>query len=277
MNRLALVIGTATLLTVLGYGVYQGYSNYRSTKEQVKSLSQEVKQTSELVQKESAEAEAAKQKAEEAAKSAAEQTDARQKAEALSKQSDEQRQQAETARDQALTAAQSASAQTKKAQEEVEKMRQEREQELNNMQEALSKLVETHRTPTGMVMILPDSTFRFGFDSAELTQKNRELLSRIAGILLVSKGYGLAVYGYTDDVGTAEYNQTLSERRAKAVDEYLVKAGVPAGIVNMKGYGKTSPIVNGNTPDARAKNRRVEIAVTDSRIKFGEETGSPAK
>ena len=72
------------------------------------------------------------------------------------------------------------------------------------MQEALSKLVETHLTPNGMVMILPDSTFRFAFDSAELTQKTRELLSRIARILLVSKGYGLAVYGYTDDVGTTD-------------------------------------------------------------------------
>ncbi len=277
MNRLAIVIGTAALLTLLGYGVYQGYSSYRAKEEQVKSLSQEVKQTSELAQKESAEADAAKQKAEQAAKNAASEAEGRQRAEALSKLSDEQRQQAETARDQALTAAQSASEQTKKAQEEVEKMRQEREQELNNMQEALSKLVETHRTPNGMVMILPDSTFRFGFDSADLTQKNRELLSRIAGILLVSKGYGLAVYGYTDDVGTPEYNQTLSERRAKAVDDYLVKSGVPAGIVNIKGYGKTSPIVKGNTPEARAKNRRVEIAVTDSRIKFGEDAGSPAK
>ncbi len=277
MNRLGLVIGTAAVLTLVGYGVYQGYSSYRATQEQVKSLSRQVKQTSELAQKETAEAEAAKQKADEAAKSAAAEADARQHAETLSKQSDEQRQQAEAARDQALTAAQSASEQSKKAQEEVEKMRAEREQELNNMQEALSKLVETHRTPDGMVMILPDSTFRFGFDSAELTQKNRELLSRIAGILLVSKGYGLAVFGYTDDVGTPEYNQSLSERRAKAVDDYLVKAGVPAGIVSTKGFGKTSPMMKGNTQEARGKNRRVEIAVTESQIKFGDDASTTAK
>ncbi len=271
MNRLALVIGISTVLLVIGYGGYQAYSSYQASQAQVKSLSQKVTQTTELAQRESAEATAARQKADEAAKAAAAEADARQHAEVLSKMSDEQRQQAEAARDQALTAAQSATEQSKKAQDEVEKMRQEREQELNNMQEALSKLVETRRTPNGMVMILPDSTFRFAFDSAELTQKNRELLSRIAGILLVSKGYGLAVYGYTDDVGTPEYNQTLSERRAKAVDEYLVKSGVPAGIVTMKGYGKTSPIMQANTQEARAKNRRVEIAVTDSSIKFGDE------
>jgi outer membrane protein OmpA-like peptidoglycan-associated protein len=271
VNRLGVVIGSAAILTLIGYGVYQGYANYRSTKDQVKALSQEVKQTSELAQKESAAASEAKEKAEEAAKNAASASDARQRAEALSKQSDEQRQQAETMRDQALTAAQKSAEQTKQAQDEVTKMRQEREQELNNMQEALSKLVETHRTADGMVMVLPDSSFRFAFDNAELTQKNRELLSRIAGILLVSKGYGLAVYGYTDDVGTAEYNQMLSERRAKAVDQYLVQAGVPAGIVSMKGYGKTSPIVKSNTQEARAKNRRVEIAVTYSRIKYAED------
>lgn len=272
MNRPVLVIASAALITLLGLGVYKSYTYYRSTREEVKSLSQEVKQTSELAKRESAAATDAKQKAEEAAKSAAVAAEARQHAEALSKHSDEQRQQAETARDQALTAAQSSAQQAKQAQTEVEKMRQEREQELNNMQEALSKLVETHRTATGMVLILPDSTFRFAFNSADLTQKNRELLSRIAGILLVSKGYGLSVYGYTDDVGTAEYNLSLSERRAKSVDDYLVKAGVPEGIVNIKGYGKSSPIVNGNTADARAKNRRVEIAVTDSQIKYVEET-----
>jgi outer membrane protein OmpA-like peptidoglycan-associated protein len=271
VKKFALIFGLAALVALVGYAGYRGYANYRATKEQVKELRQEVKQTSELAQKESAAATEAKQKAEDAAQSAAAAADARQRAEALSQQSDEQRQQAETARDQALTAAQSAAEQTKRAQDQMTQMRQEREQELNNMQEALSKLVETHRTANGMVMTLPDSTFRFAFDSAELTQKNRELLSRIAGILLVSKGYGLAVYGYTDDVGTAEYNQALSERRAKAVEEYLVQAGVPAGIVNRKGFGKTSPMVKGNTAEARAKNRRVEIAVTDSEVKYPEE------
>ena len=94
------------------------------------------------------------------------------------------------------------------------------------------------------------------------------MLSRIAGILLVSKGYGLSVFGYTDDVGTKEYNQKLSERRAEAVRNYLVQAGIEAAIVNTKGYGKTNRLVAGQTEQARAKNRRVEIALTDSEIKY---------
>ncbi len=142
------------------------------------------------------------------------------------------------------------------------------------MQEALSKIVDTRRTPNGMLITLPDSTFRFNFDSAELNQKNRELLSRVAGILLVSKGYGLSVFGYTDDVGSDDYNQQLSMRRAKAVEDYLVKAGIDPAIINVKGYGKTSPLVPGTTTLARAKNRRVEIALTDSEIKYVGETPS---
>jgi outer membrane protein OmpA-like peptidoglycan-associated protein len=120
------------------------------------------------------------------------------------------------------------------------------------------------------VIVLPESTFRFDFDKADLTQRNRELLSRIAGILLVSKGYGLSVFGYTDDVGTAEYNQQLSLRRAKAVQDYLIQSGIDSAIINVKGYGKTSPLVPGTTSVARAKNRRVEIALTDSSIRYNQ-------
>jgi outer membrane protein OmpA-like peptidoglycan-associated protein len=147
-------------------------------------------------------------------------------------------------------------------------MRREREEELNRMQEALDRVVETHRTPNGMIILLPNSIFRFEFNSSELSQQNRELLSRIAGILLVSKGYGLSVFGYTDDVGTAEYNQQLSLRRAKAVQDYLIHSEIDPAIINIKGYGKTSPLVAGTSAESRAKNRRVEIALTDSSIKF---------
>ncbi len=147
-------------------------------------------------------------------------------------------------------------------------MQHERQAELDQMQEALNRVVETRRTPTGMVITLPNSVFRFDFDRADLNPHNRELLSRIAGVLLVSKGYGLSIFGYTDDVGTAEYNQQLSLRRANAVKDYLVQAGIDSGIVNVKGYGKTSPLIENTTDEGRSKNRRVEIALTDSSIRF---------
>ena len=78
----------------------------------------------------------------------------------------------------------------------------------------------------GVVINLSEDSFLFDFDNAELRPANRELLSRIAGVLLVSYGYKLYVYGHTDDQGAPAYNQRLSERRAYAVRDYLAAAGL---------------------------------------------------
>jgi outer membrane protein OmpA-like peptidoglycan-associated protein len=102
-----------------------------------------------------------------------------------------------------------------------------------------------------------------------LRPEDKELLSRIAGILLTSKDYTLAVHGHTDDVGTQEYNQKLSERRARAVRDYLVEAGLPPEILSVEGHGKTLPLVQGTSEEARAKNRRVELGVVNTRIRYG--------
>jgi len=268
VKRIAFIVVASILFAGLFTIDYKGYQSLKAMKAQVMALSREVHEATQLAQRESASATVSSQRADEAAKRAELAAGARQQAE-------EQRQHAEAGRAEAVTAAQQADDRAKQAQDQVAQMRLEREQELNRMQEALNSVVETHRTPNGMVMVLPDSIFRFNFDSAELNSKNRELLSRIAGILLVSKGYGLSVFGYTDDVGTAEYNQQLSVRPAKSVEQYLIKSGLDASIINIKGYGKTNPLVPSTTADARARNRRVEIALTDSSIRFdGEAPGT---
>ncbi len=261
MKRLALITG---LIVVLGaiIGIdYFGYRSLRRVEGNIAALDRQVTEASRLAQEESSAAAAASQRADQAAVRAEIAAGARQQAE-------QQKQQAEVGRVQAQTVAQEATQQAQQAQDELTRIRKEREEELNRMQEALNRIVETRRTPQGMTIILPDSNFRFDFDSAELSQKNRELLSRIAGILLVSKGYGLSVFGYTDDIGTADYNQQLSVRRAKAVEEYLIQSGLDASIINLKGFGKTSPMAPGTSAAARGKNRRVEIALTDSEIKY---------
>jgi outer membrane protein OmpA-like peptidoglycan-associated protein len=240
---------------------YRGYRGLRDMRSDLKDLQQQVNEVSKLAQQESAAVAAAGERAEAAARRAEIAAQGRQQAE-------QQKQQAESQREQAVAAAQQANQQAEQAQDQMRQMRREREEELNRMQEALDRVVETHRTPNGMIIVLPNSIFRFEFDSSELNQHNRELLSRIAGILLVSKGYGLSVFGYTDDVGTAEYNQQLSLRRAKAVQDYLIHSGIDPAIINIKGYGKTSPMVAGTSAESRAKNRRVEIALTDASIKF---------
>jgi outer membrane protein OmpA-like peptidoglycan-associated protein len=264
-----IVVWIFALVVVAAFATFD-YSGYRSLKEMradLKALQREVNDATALAQEESSAVAAASKRAEEAAARAEIAAQGRQRAE-------QQKQQAQSEREQAVGAAQQANEQAREAQDQMARMRREREEELNRMQEALNRVVETRRTPNGMVMILPNSIFRFDFDSAELNQHNRELLSRIAGILLVSKAYGLSVFGYTDDVGTAEYNQQLSLRRAKAVQEYLAHSGIDPAIINVKGYGKTSPLVPGTSADDRAKNRRVEIALTDSSIKFGGEAVS---
>jgi outer membrane protein OmpA-like peptidoglycan-associated protein len=169
---------------------------------------------------------------------------------------------------QAAKETQEALASRQKAVGELESMRQRRVTELDRMQQALSRIVPTVRTSTGMVIQLANKSFRFDFDSAALRPENREMLSRIAGVLLASEGYRLFIDGHTDDIGTEEYNQRLSERRAASVRDYLVKAGVPADIIAVKGFGKSNPLVQAKTQDAREKNRRVEIGIVDTIINY---------
>jgi outer membrane protein OmpA-like peptidoglycan-associated protein len=154
------------------------------------------------------------------------------------------------------------------AQQELDSMKQRRDQELDRMHEALARIAKTRRTSSGMVVELAQESFQFDFDSAELRQPNREILSRIAGVLLASKGYRLAIHGHTDDVGTAAYNLELSKRRADAVAGYLKKCGISDDVLTTQGFGKTSPRKQGTDSDARQKNRRVEIAIVDSIIKY---------
>jgi outer membrane protein OmpA-like peptidoglycan-associated protein len=152
---------------------------------------------------------------------------------------------------------------TAQARQEAERIRQERQQDIDRLQSALGALVETRRTALGLVMNLGSDSIQFDFDRATLRPDNRELLSRIAGILLTAKGYSIYVYGHTDDVGSVEYNLNLSEQRARAVRDYFVDAGVDPGIISTRGYGKSSPRTTGTSAEARAANRRVEIGIVD--------------
>jgi outer membrane protein OmpA-like peptidoglycan-associated protein len=164
--------------------------------------------------------------------------------------------------------AEQARAESQAAREQTEQLRRRRDQELDRMQEALNRIAPTRRTPLGMVVEIASDSFRFDFDKSTLRPENRELLSRVAGVLLASSGYRLYVYGHTDDIGTDEYNQALSERRAHAVAEYLIEAGVPGDIVSTRGFGKSSPRVKAVTGNARERNRRVEIGIVDTIIKY---------
>jgi outer membrane protein OmpA-like peptidoglycan-associated protein len=85
---------------------------------------------------------------------------------------------------------------------------------------------------------------------------------------MTSHDYTISVNGHTDDVGTAQYNQALSERRARAVYDYLVKAGLSKDILSAQGHGKSRPLVPGTSEAARAKNRRVELGLVNTQIRY---------
>jgi outer membrane protein OmpA-like peptidoglycan-associated protein len=152
------------------------------------------------------------------------------------------------------------------AAQQAEEYRKQREAELAQLQQALGQIADTKRTAIGLVMTLDSKSIRFDFDKADIKPQYRDILNRIAGILMTLKGYSIAVYGYTDDVGTQAYNLKLSERRATAVRDFLVQAGISPKILSTKGFGKADPRVPGNSEKARAANRRVEIGIVDSRL-----------
>jgi outer membrane protein OmpA-like peptidoglycan-associated protein len=175
------------------------------------------------------------------------------------------RQEADAARQEATSAKETAA----QAQAEAAAIRKKAEAEVNRLEAALGQVAETRRTALGLVMNLGSDHLKFEFDKADLRPEDRELLSRIAGIILTSHDYTISVNGHTDDVGSDAYNQALSERRAQAVRDYLVKAGLPAQILTVQGYGKSLPLVRGTSEAARAKNRRVELGLVNTQIRYG--------
>ena len=153
------------------------------------------------------------------------------------------RQEADVAHQEASTARQEAStavANAAQAQAEADRIRKRAVAERDRLEAALGQIAETRRTALGLVMNLGGDHLKFEFDKAELSVKDRELLSRIAGILMTSHDYTISVNGHTDDVGSDAYNKGLSERRAQAVRDYLAQAGLPAEILSVTGHGQAS-------------------------------------
>jgi outer membrane protein OmpA-like peptidoglycan-associated protein len=223
-------------------------------------IDQEVSQLRTQVDESSMKADAASSKADSALGRASQ-------AEQSAQTAANQRDQAEKAKTEFQQQAQQAQQQAAEAQEKAEEYRKQREAELDRLQEALGQIASTRRTAMGLVMTLGSQSIRFAFDKSTLRPEDKEVLSRIAGILSTLKGYQISVYGYTDDIGTKEYNQKLSERRAQSVYDYLVSNGLNPKIMTTKGFGEADPLVPGDSEKARAINRRVEIGLVDSTIK----------
>jgi outer membrane protein OmpA-like peptidoglycan-associated protein len=264
-------LALALAVIAIGLSLVVGFLYLRSVRRlerEVSQLSQQTEAFRRLVERAQDQSQTLVQQASQAAtnaQAAAQQRD-------LAKQAQENSEaQAQLARQQAAAEQQRANQATQQAEE----YRQQREAELAQLQQALSQIAETRRTAMGLVMTLDSKSVRFDFDKADVKPEYRDMLNRIAGILMTIKGYRIAVYGYTDDIGTQTYNLQLSQRRAEAVRDFLVQAGISPSIMTTKGFGKSDPRVPGDSEQARAANRRVEIGIVDSRLLTNGQLAAP--
>jgi len=256
--KLALALGVIAIALNLVLGFVYLVSVRRLGRE-VARLSQQTEDFSRQVMRAQEQSQTLAQQASQAAANA--QAAAQQRDLAKQDQSNSEAQ-AQLARQQAAAEQQKAAQATQQAEE----YRQQREAELAQLQQALGQIAETRRTAMGLVMTLDSKSIRFDFDKANIKPEYRDILNRIAGILMTLKGYTIAVYGYTDDIGTQTYNLQLSQHRAEAVRDFLVQTGISPTIISTKGFGKSDPRVPGESEQARAANRRVEIGIVDSKL-----------
>lgn len=108
---------------------------------------------------------------------------------------------------------------------------------------------------------LASDTVYFDFDKSTISGAERNKLEAVSQWFRSNPGHSLFLAGHADKRGTPEYNRALGERRALAVREYLVGLGLPAASLYTNSYGSDRPAVDGDTEEAFAKNRRVEIGV----------------
>lgn len=111
------------------------------------------------------------------------------------------------------------------------------------------------------ILITFDSGILFDTDKYSLKPSTQENLKQLAPTLLKYDDTDLKILGHTDNTGTDAHNKVLSDRRADAVDNFLVAQGVEGSRMSTTGYGESDPIATNDTPEGRQLNRRVEVVI----------------
>jgi outer membrane protein OmpA-like peptidoglycan-associated protein len=173
-------------------------------------------------------------------------------AEARTAEAEYAREQTATAREQTATALE----QTATARERTEELE--------------AELAELQAVPQerGLVVTLGDVVF--DVNKAQLKSGGLRTIDKLAAFLERYPDRRVTVEGFTDSTGSAEYNQSLSERRAQSVRDALVQKGIDPARVDTRGYGKEFPKASNATPAGRQLNRRVEVVISN-----GEHTAPP--
>src|SRR5438874_4888843 len=197
----------------------------------------------------------------------------REAAEKAKTEAEQQQAQADAARAAALAEQQRAQDAAEKSRLAADEATRQKEEMRARLLKALNQVLETKDTDRGLVVNMPDVLF----DSGQYTLKPaaRERLARISGIVGAYPDLKFEVEGHTDRIGSDEFNQKLSEKRAGSVRDYLVDSGVSINNVVARGLGKTRPVADNTSAQGRKLNRRVEMIVSGDVI--GTQVGNNAE
>ncbi len=229
-----------------------------------------------------ARAQAEAQQRQQAEQTAEQQRLAAEQAQQAAQQAAQERAAAEQARQEAIAEQQRLAAQQQQLQQQVQQAQSaaqraemEREQTRQQLTRQLNQVLQTRDTARGLIVNMSDVLF--DFNKATLKPGARERLAKVAGIILAYPDLKLQVEGYTDNIGTPQYNQQLSEKRADTVRDYLEQQGVNPNNVTARGFGESAPVASNSTAAGRQQNRRVEMVVSGESIATqGRTPGSPA-
>jgi outer membrane protein OmpA-like peptidoglycan-associated protein len=133
------------------------------------------------------------------------------------------------------------------------------EAKLKDARDTIAKIAAVKDDDRGMVITLQGEVL-YATGKSDLKPGAMAKLNQIADALR-GKEQPMVVYGFTDNVGTRDFNMDLSTKRANAVRDYLVLQGIPRDLITAEGKGPDNPISDNNSVEGRAANRRVEIVV----------------
>ncbi len=150
---------------------------------------------------------------------------------------------------------------------DLEKKQLELQRKQLEMEEAARKELQIKETEEAVTMKLEGDVL-FDFDKADIKPEAERTLDKVGTVIAQFTGGKVLIEGHTDSKGSPDVNLGLSERRAEAVKDWLVKKkGVPESIITTRGFGETKPVAPNTNPDGsdnvqgRQQNRRVEITV----------------
>jgi outer membrane protein OmpA-like peptidoglycan-associated protein len=124
----------------------------------------------------------------------------------------------------------------------------------------LNDVLQTRDTPQGLVVNMADVLFEVA--KYGLSTEAQLKLAKLSGIIQAHPGLNLAIEGYTDNTGTADFNLKLSQQRADTVRQFLITQGLSQDGISSQGLGQANPIADNSTATGRKQNRRVEIIVS---------------